>query len=347
MTTTISDWSAISALGLGRPAFAAAVRARGTAAETATPPDPGRARLVPRFEIREVLGRGGTRTMDRVTALAVATAGHLVGGTDGERRADVGNEAALVLGTNISSAKSSMDFARDTLTQAKPFFVDAGRFPNAVLNCAAAQCGIRHTLRGPNATISGGRATGLLALNYARRLQRSGRAGAVLCGAVEEFSAERAWLEGAAAAPGALLGEGCAMFLLAPEKDDRPGLAEVLAVEFSVCAEPAGAGAALGTCVDRAFTASGESPADLWAIAGSGGAAEDDVLAGHPAVRLRSTDLVGDTHAASAAFALAAVLALAESERTGDARTALVTAVDRDGVVGCALLRLPSAGDTR
>ncbi|MFI0444565.1 beta-ketoacyl synthase N-terminal-like domain-containing protein [Actinomadura sp. 6N118] len=318
----ISAWSAISPFGLDRAAFAAGVQGGRRPAECG----------VPGFDIREVLGRKGTRTMDRVTALAVAAAKPLVEG--------LGRETALVLGTNVSSVKSSMDFARDTLTEEKPFYVDAGRFPNAVLNCAAAQCAIWHTLKGPNATVSGGRATGLLALNYARRLHRSGRAtGAVLCGATEELSEERSWLElEDASSP---LGEGCAMFLL---ERDGPGQAEVLAVEFGVCADMSQAGGVLRRCVDRAFASSGVGPETLWLVVGSGGEGEGDAedLDGLAAKRLCVTDLIGDTFAASSAFGIAAVLALAEAERRDG--TALVTAVDRDGVVGCALLGLRGEG---
>jgi 3-oxoacyl-[acyl-carrier-protein] synthase II len=60
-------------------------------------------------------------------------------------------------------------------------------------------------------------------------------------------------------------------------------------------------------------------------------------------LRLSMTELVGDTHAASAALGVAAVLAVAATEPRAGGRTALVTAVDRDGTAGCALLRLAAA----
>lgn len=276
------------------------------------------------FEIKEVLGRKGTRSMDRVTALAVATAGRLLDDGSGGRIRGAGEETALVLGTDHSSAQSMVDFSRDTLTQAKPYFVDPGRFPNTVLNCAAAQCGIWHGLRGPNATVAGGRAAGLLALNYARRLQRSGRARAVLCGAAEELSPIRERLQ-----EPAVLGEGCAMVLLEPAgepgRHGRPELAEVLAVEFAV-----GGREELARCVARALEVSGETPDRVRAHISSGGDGED-VLSTPPPVRLDTSDLAGDLSAASAAFALVSAL-----ETPG---LCLVTALDRDGIVGCALLR--------
>ncbi|HEY7482833.1 MAG TPA: beta-ketoacyl synthase N-terminal-like domain-containing protein [Streptosporangiaceae bacterium] len=357
--TVISTWSAVSPYGLDRSDFTAGVRDERHASGP----------LVPGFDIREVLGKKGTRSMDRITALAVAATGQLLTAPDGGRIDGAGDDTALVLGINISSAQSAMDFTRDSLVQDRPYFVNPAHFPNVVLNCAAAQCAIWHRLQGPNATISGGRAAGLLALGYALRLQRSGRATTVACGAAEEYSATRARLEHLAEPErpaGALFGEGCAMVLLEPP--GRPGasgrteLAEVLALEFGVHRGPADVRPVLAACLDRAFAAAGESPDRLWAVISSGGpdptgTAEDAALAdslgaGAP-VRLHTTDLVGDTYAASAAFGLAAALALAvpepavrEAAVREAGRTALVTAVDRDGVVGCALLRLPPGEDS-
>ncbi|MGH3735196.1 MAG: beta-ketoacyl synthase N-terminal-like domain-containing protein [Micromonosporaceae bacterium] len=339
--TVISGWSAISPFGLRAADFTAGLRAAPDHDE------PGGE--VPGFDIRELLGRKGTRAMDRQTGLAVATAGQLLTGEDGERIAGVGPDAALVIGTNTASAQSMMDFARDTLTQSKPYHVDPKQFPNTVLNTAAARSAIWHQLTGPNATVSAGRASGLLALNYARRLRRAGRAEVVLCGAVEELSPARRWLE----ADAGTLGEGCAMVLLEPAgrptAHRRAELAELLALEFGVAATPADVAPALTGCVRRACIAAGESPDQIWAVARCGGPdpecageadALTDLLGDKPPVQLCATDLLGDTHGASAAFGLVALLATAAG--TGDAvgRTALVTAADRDGALGCALLRL-------
>ncbi|MEU1161407.1 hypothetical protein ABZ372_11820, partial [Streptomyces sp. NPDC005921] len=53
---------------------------------------------------------------------------------------------------------------------------------------------------------------------------------------------------------------------------------------------------------------------------------------------LGSRALLGDTSAATAGLQLAAVLSLLDDEETPPGTLALVTAVDRDGTVGCALL---------
>lgn len=132
--TVISGWSVISPFGLVSADFTAGLRnGRHSGAEP---------RQVPGFEVREVLGRKGTRSLDRQTALAVATTGQLLAGQDGDRIAGVTPETALVLGTTTASAQSMMDFARDSLTQDKPYYVDPAHFPNTVLNCAASRSAI-------------------------------------------------------------------------------------------------------------------------------------------------------------------------------------------------------------
>ncbi|MGH3752219.1 MAG: beta-ketoacyl synthase N-terminal-like domain-containing protein [Pseudonocardiaceae bacterium] len=354
----ISAWSAVSAFGAGREKFRDGVRGGRPAV---TPLDPGewpapvtQACLVPVATARELLGRKGTRSMDRATALAVAAVGGLLHGSDGSRIAGLDAGTALVLGTSTGSLRSIMAFTRDALTQDKPYFVDPARFPNTVMNCAAGQSAIWHGLRGPNVTIAGGRASALLALNHALRLQRCGRARSVVCGAVEEFSGERAWLDWhtqVAGTPSPLTGEGCAVLLLeAPATAGRTALADVLSVQFALSADDGqDVRAVLAGCLRRALAGAGADPADVWAVAPSDPpgrqadsehAAIRDVLGGHRWLRLSCMGLLGDTNSASAAFQIAALLSAAQDDPAAGGRAALVTAADRDGVVGCALLRL-------
>jgi len=355
--TVISAWVALSPFGTGRTDFATGVRsgrrpdarpdpARGTA------PD-GAARMIIPFDTVAELGPRSS-AMDRITALTVVATGRLVNDATGARRDGVDGGTALVLGTNNGSVDSVVGFTGTSLRKKRPYLVDPMRFPSTVMNCAAAQSAIWHRLHGPNATIAAGRASGLLALRYALRLHRSGRAEVIGCGAAEEYSTTRAWIEQHATAgltSRPPLGEGCAMVLLEPAgrpvRYGRTELAEVLGMGFGV-AGAAEVRSALAGCVRRTLAAAGASPAGVWGAASSGGAdlpgdgeeaALTDVLGAGTPVRLCGTDLVGDTSAASAAFALAALLALAP----GDGRLALVTAVDRDGVFGCALFRVGPA----
>lgn len=355
MTSTIGQhpvitaWSAVSPFGAGRDSFVEGLHGgRGTAAvldrgQWAGPDE--RACLVPDFTAAGALGKKGTRSMDRATGLAVATVGRMLDDQPAGRETATGDHAALVLGTTTGSAQSMMDFTRDSLTSEKPFFVDPSRFPNTVMNCAAGQCAIWHQLRGPNATVAGGRVAGLHALNYGRRLLLTGRAATALCGAVEEYSPARSWLH-RATRPGAeaLLGEGCAMVQVEPGTAADRALAEVLTVEFGAFADDYAA--ALAGCVRRAMERSGTGTADLWAVVpcGTAGPTEDAVLAellgDLSGYRRPDLSVLGDTAGAAAAMQVAGVLAMAERDPAAKGRTALVTAVDDEGVVGCTVLRL-------
>lgn len=349
----ISAWSAVSPFGIGRAEFGAGLRA-GTQTgvvldktEWNVPDD--KACLVPGFDIRGVLGKKGTRSMDRVSGLAVTAVRELL--ADRPDEPPTGEGAALVLGTTTGSAQSMMDFSRDSFVQDRPWLVDTARFPNAVMNCAAGQCAIWHQLKGPNATVAGGRVAGLYALNYARRLLASQRAKTVLCGAVEEYSSARAWLEHHSRPVdenSTLAGEGCAMLLVEPANTAQgPGLAEVLAVEFGVFAEGS-VKAALTACVRRALRRAEVDAADVWAVApseapGLTGMQENealvDLFGDMSSVQVVRIGAIGDTAAAAAAFQVVALLSLA-AETPASGRVAMVTSVDRTGVVGCALLRL-------
>ncbi|MBO2458327.1 beta-ketoacyl synthase N-terminal-like domain-containing protein [Actinomadura violacea] len=370
MNPLITGWTAVSPYGVGRAAFAAGVRADGTAvapldrAEWGGPPVREAAR-VPIGAPRDVLGRKGTRTMDRATAMAVLAARDLLRDPSPEEAEAVpeaeAERTALVLGVSTGPIASLMDFTADSFTRDRPYLVDAARFPGALMNFTAAQLAIWHRLRGPNSTIAASRVAGLAALGYALRLQRAGRADTVLCGAVEEFTEERAWLEWHAAPPGALppvLGEGCAMVRLTmPAAAADQGPAAELAAVASGLAGPDNAAQVLERCARRALAEAGERPDDVWAVApadppGPPGDAEAEAIdalfgradgRGGGPVRVRTAGRLGDTHAASAAFQTAAVLALAEHDEAAAGRPALITAVDRDGAVACAVLR-PAAG---
>ncbi|MFF8937571.1 beta-ketoacyl synthase N-terminal-like domain-containing protein [Streptomyces paradoxus] len=363
----ITAWSAVSPFGIGRAAFTEGIRERRDTTKVLGPsyekvPEPT-ACLVPGFDVRSALGRKGTRSMDRVTGLTVTAVGALLGESERNQRVGTGEGAAFALGTTTGSAQSMMDFTRDSLTGEQPFFVDPAQFPNTVMNCASGQSAIWYQLKGPNTTIAGGRAAGLHALNYARRLLASGHAESVLCGTAEEFSPARAWLEHHAVSqdfPGTAgsipLGEGSSMLLIEPAgADDQPVLAEILAVELGVVLGE-DVRAALSSCLRRALAQAETTPDRIVAIARSSStdrAGADELLAivdelGETgAVDLTPHDLIGDTGAAAAGFQTTSLLAYAETHPAKErhpaaatARIGLITSVDRTGSVGCALLRL-------
>ena len=345
----ITAWSAISPFGVGAKEFMAGVKqGRVTAARPGdgyglVPDEP--ACLVPDFDVREALGPKGTRAMNRMTGLAVACTADVLAGLGAGRPAP--ERTALVLGTSTGSLQSAMAFTRGSLTAPKPYQVDAALIPYAVMNAAASQCAIWHELRGQNATIAAGRPTGLVALSYARRLLLTGRASAVLCGAAEEFSAARAWVDSHSREEPAVLGEGCVMFALtlaSPGVGQVP-LATVLAVDSRVCADGNWRGA-VGACVGRVLAVGGRQAAEVGVAVPSGlaaeaGRAEQAALTEVFGSRVLApvTELIGETHAVSAAFQVAAVLSRWSGDHSAGAPLAVVTSADPGGQVAAALLR--------
>ncbi|MEO3871993.1 beta-ketoacyl synthase N-terminal-like domain-containing protein [Nonomuraea sp. B12E4] len=355
-TPVITGWSAVSPFGVGRAAF---VEGMLSGRRTDTPAGEWdgageRACLVPGFDARETLGAKGTRAMDRVTGLAVTTVGELLEEYGGTRTPEPDPETALVLGTTTGSAQSMMSFTRASLTGAKPFHVEPAVIPNSVMNCAAGRCAIWYKLKGPNATIAGGRAAGLFSLVYTRRLLLTGRARRVLCGAVEEYSRARSWLEfHSRGREHSVLSEGCAVFQVEPagQVGGTP-LAAVLAVDTRVSADGDPAGA-MRACVNRVLSRGGVEPSALWAACpsnpgGAAGAAEREVLTtmfGRAALeRIPRTAMAGDPGAASVPFQLASALALAQRDPAPHDRPVLVTAADPDGAVAAALVLLLADG---
>ena len=221
----ITGCGVVSPIGIGRQAFTANWRAGlSGAAPVASFPAPlpcDMAARVPDFDPARWLGTKGVRCLDRSSKLAIVAAAlaledaHLPVTSENEAR------VGLVLGTSFGSLKSISDFTRESIIHGRPLFVNPMLFPNTVINCAAGQVAIWHTLKGINATVCGGQLSSLLALQYAGRAVRLGYADALLAGGVEEFCEQLAWsardardvldCDGDAATH---LGEGCALIVI-------------------------------------------------------------------------------------------------------------------------------------
>lgn len=355
----LSGWATVSPFGLGTAPFSAGVLGGDSGISTLDlevwPGPYDRAGIVPDFDVVKMLGAKGTRTMDRATAIAVTTVGMLLDQCGPDLTA-APEDVGLVLGTSCGSVRSTLLFTRDALTGERPYHVDPARFPNTVMNFAAGQSAIRFGLKGPNTTVAGGGLTGLLALSYAARLYRAGHCQAVLCGAVEEYSEQRGWLEWhsrpdhRALVP---LGEGCVMFLLEPRGSatgaDRPVLGVLRGCRFVAFTRSDDARPALARCIGAALHDAGCSPADVRIVAPSDAdgrlgvyesAAIRDVLGSPAAYVTHSKPLLGDTSAASAGFQLAAALVVAADQPDTTNHLALATSIDADGRAGCALVEL-------
>jgi 3-oxoacyl-[acyl-carrier-protein] synthase II len=241
-----------------------------------------------------------------------------------------------------------MDHMRASLLNRRPHLLDPKTLASGPMNCAAAQCAIRFGITGPNTTIAGGRAAGLHALDYACGLLAAGRADSVIAGAVEEYTPARAWLtHHACSRRYEWLGEGGVVFRVEPPGGPRKPLAEVLAVTGRVAVE-GDLPAALTACVRDLLDRTGVDPADVWAVPDAGCPVRERVavagLVGPCALtRTPCADKIGDTGAASAAFAIATAVGLATRWPEAAGRHVLVVATDPNGAVSGALLRLGGA----
>jgi 3-oxoacyl-[acyl-carrier-protein] synthase II len=327
--TTVLAWSAVSAFGLGRQAFQDGMRSG-----TRPPVDHDQALRVRDFDPHELWGRKGTRSLDRPTVLALATAQELLDPTEPPADAD---RTGIVLATS-GALQGMHDFTRDSLLAVRPFHVDPAVIPSGLMNHAAGRTAIRHGLRGPNVTVAGGRVGALQALATAARLLGAGRASELVVGAVEEYSPTRAFLE--RVDQHAPLGEGCALFLLGTPRE-RGGHGEVLGVRNQVF-DPTEPQTGIRRCLVDTLDHCAVTPHDVRTVCLSGPPGplsqheHDAVLSVlGPTALDHSPDLspIGDTASATGAFQLAALLDMGPG-------TSAVVSVDPGGGVACAILRV-------
>ena len=366
----ITGWGVLSPIGIDRASFVSGFHekvrgARPAPAGAGGPLPYAEVFHIPEFDTAKALGSKGTRSMDRTTGMAVATVGMALEHSGVDVAAAAGR-IGVVLGTSTGSIKSITDFTRDTWVQDRPYLVNPAHFPNTVMNCAAGHCAIWHKLRGINATISGGHASAVLALNYASLAIRRGYADTLLVGGVEEFCEQSAWghfRTGGTDGDNAP-GEGCAVFVVErgelASASGRKVIAEVLACELAIYPPDEQAGGdsqadGLARCIRRALGKNGLDPADVGAVSpchrSEPGlrAVEDSAIrqvfgSGEPPELLRMSGMVGDCFSASAALQMAGLLgwlSLAPQDRPG---YGLLTSITREGTVGCVLLRGPGEG---
>lgn len=320
----VTDWAAVSPFGVDSASFADGIRAGALVGDGP--------RTVPDFDAKEILGKQASFTMTRSAALAAATCARLVA------EDDVPARTGLVLATTTGSVQSILDVTRISLTGKKPFRIPPSTILGAAINGAAGQSAIHHDLKGPNTTLAAGRPSGLVALGYARRLLDGGRADTVIAGGVEEASEARSRIDQLCGGKAPLV-EGCAMLRL---ERAGSGLAEVLALA-SLSTQDGDTNTAVRRAVRRVL---GFAPAEpVWAALTSGTTGDPEFVAAadecHPEVMFAPlTESLGEAHAASATFQLAAVLSHAAADPASSGRLAVLTSVDPGGAVAAALLRL-------
>jgi 3-oxoacyl-[acyl-carrier-protein] synthase II len=221
----ITSAGVVSAAGLGLPALAEALTTGNLPDAPAPDPSPGDypdilLRPVQDPDFAGLLGRKGLRHLDRTTKLGLVACGEALHANTADVTGDA--DTGVVMATSTGSVRSSAEFCRDTLVQERPYLVNAGHFPNTVMNCCAGQVAIRNHLRGVNATVAGGRLSSLFAFRYARNALGRGRVRRLLLGGVEELSPQTAWAwkHGGRLQPGTRIGEGAAVFTVAAQHEE-------------------------------------------------------------------------------------------------------------------------------
>lgn len=129
------------------------------------------------FNPRDFLKQKGLAALSRSSLLASAAMALLDGGPAGAGSA-AGSEAlktALVVGTAYGHLESKFRFCEEA-GKTGVQLVSPILFPNTILNALGGHTAILYGLRGPNSTLSSGRASGLEALRYGKELIEAGRA---------------------------------------------------------------------------------------------------------------------------------------------------------------------------
>jgi 3-oxoacyl-[acyl-carrier-protein] synthase II len=358
----ITGWSILSPCGFGADAIrqvltGAPCGGASDVTETWQDPPPRAVRHVPSFDVRALLGRKGTSSYDRVTALAVVVCGNALEDAGDVLTRHSDDRVGAVMGTTLGSLASTMNFSRDTFVHDRPYLVNPVLFPNTVMNCAAGQVAIRHGLRGVNATISGGSLAMLQTLAYARNALQTDAADALVVGAAEEVTENTAWNAHLLSANDESIvpAEAAGAFVLERPADGSANQRVDAEVRSVVIASAPAHGSmspvnVMTRCIQRALEEGAVHPDEvrMAAFAGSQISLEDHAIGAtlgeRPVERLFVRRQIGECQAASGAAALGLVLARHQRDPSRDGDATLITASTPDGGVGAAVVRGWSRG---
>jgi 3-oxoacyl-[acyl-carrier-protein] synthase II len=244
----------------------------------------------------------------------------------------------IALGTGSAGAGALTEFLRVLLLES-PEAAPPFHFPNTVANAPASQVSIELKLFGPNVTITQKDPSGLNALLFASLAISSGRARAMLAGAVDEWNAVYAMgfdrvgaLSGEKRASGIIQGEGGFAVLLESEDDARARGARPLARlagigTAGVPTEPyrfAPDRNAVDRAMRGALSAAGAAPGDvqLWLPSRNGVVEMDrveeavagELFGGTPPPAIAVKRAIGEMAAAGGAQVVAACRALSDPD---------------------------------
>jgi len=276
-------------------------------------------------------------------AQAVAEAGYSI--------AEDHEAIGIAMGTGSAGAGALTEFLR-VLFLESPEAAPPFHFPNTVANAPASQTSIELKIYGPNVTITQKDPSALNALLFSALALASGRARAMLAGAVDEWNFFYAMgfdrvgaLRGEKRVSGIVQGEGAFVVLLEEEESARArgarplarlagiATAGVASEPYRFAPDPAGIARAVRGALDDAGLV--PEAIDLWLPSRDGvlemdraeAAVMDEIFGNRPPRALSVKDAIGEMAAAGGAQLVAAARALAE----GSARRALVNSFGAGG----------------
>jgi len=332
----------VSALGIGRLAFAEAVhsgRRAPRASATGEALDPAR---YPRLRVMEVvgfdaskyLGDKGLRSLDRLTKLLVVAARlglHDSGlKRDGAWSGGTPDGVGIVVSNAYGSLEAITELDRVAILETARY-INPSRFPLTVSNSAAGYVSIWEDLRALNVTVSDGNCGPLDAVSCASLFIENGRAQALLVGGAEAMSEALALAFDRLGTrpPGACLGEGAALLVIeSPEAARARGVRPLATIDgygtafvgpkpdaklLSTSSEPAKR--AIAMAFDDAGATAGEIDFVVSGLCGSG--AFDDAelcaireTAGDEVCILAPKLTLGESLGAGAAMSMLSAIAL-------------------------------------
>jgi 3-oxoacyl-(acyl-carrier-protein) synthase len=300
------------------------------------------------------------RRLDRGSQFALIACGQAVteaGYAIGEDPEAIG----IAMGTGSAGAGALTEFLRVLILES-PEAAPPFHFPNTVANAPASQVSIELKIYGPNVTITQKDPSALNALLFSTLALGSGRARAMLAGAVDEWNPFYAMgfdrvgaLRGEKRESGIVQGEGAFVILLEEEEAARQRGATPLArlsgiASAGVASEPyrfAPDPGAMEKAMRGALADAGVGPADvdLWLSSRDGvrdmdraeAEAASAVFGGRPPRELSVKDAIGEMAAAGGAQLVAASRAIAADE----SRRALVNSFGAGGNFLAAVMESP------
>jgi 3-oxoacyl-(acyl-carrier-protein) synthase len=274
----------------------------------------------------------------------------------GFRIADAPESIGIAMGTGSAGAGALTEFLRVLILES-PEAAPPFHFPNTVANAPASQVSIEMKIYGPNVTITQKDPSALNALLFSSLALASGRAKAMLAGAVDEWNAFYAMgfdrvgaLRGRKRSTGIVQGEGAFVVLLEDEASARARGARPLArlsgiATAGIASEPyrfAPDPRAIERAIRGALADAAADPADvdLW-LSSRDGVAEMDraeaevmraVFGKRQPREISVKDAIGEMAAAGGAQLVAACRALADPAGGSDGpRRALVNSFGAGG----------------